>query len=467
MISELTLPIHSDRLMAIRIDMPHKDPITIINVYFPTTNTPVDDYCNVLNDLQLVYATYINDGHVIMCGDFNGQLGSSAGPRGNDPQNIRGKHLMDFIEHNDASSMIVDGKCSGPVCTFWPGDDSRLPSQLDHFVISRDNSHIVDYCLMCDDHSLNTSDHLPIVLSIVTNITRHEPYQRVTYNWCRCDIDQYCQMLRNTLNSELNHISIQDNQGIDLYLDTIQGCVLTTMQQCVPTSHKCPYKKPYWDRELKDAHAEQKRKQDIWITNGRPRGMHHDTYSSYKLSKRCFAKLLKARQLQHEQARFEAAEHAYDMDSHTLWKLVQSRKGSNLHSIVHDGVRHSSPEALLQVWNSHYKSLLNEQESSSNSYNSDFGFHIQEEVDHLKNSMPHTEDTTGILRDPITVNEVAQVCGSMPNRKAPGADLISYESLKNGGHSLFVHLTNLYNAIIDQVYKPQPLKYNVIIHVHK
>ena len=179
------------------------------------------------------------------------------------------------------------------------------------------------------------------------------------------------------------------------------------------------------------------------------------------------AKLLKAKQLQHEQARFEAAEHAYDMDSHTLWKLVQSRKGSNLHSIVHDGVRHSSPEALLQVWNSHYESLLNEQESSSNSYDSDFGFHIQEEVDHLKNSMPHTEDTTGILRDPITVNEVAQVCGSMPNRKAPGADLISYESLKNGGHSLFVHLTNLYNAIIDQVYIPQPLKYNVIIPVHK
>ena len=271
-ISDLTLPIHSDRLMAICIDMPHYDPITIINVHFPTTNTPVDDYCNVLNDLQLVYATctYINDGYVIMCGDFNGQLGSCAGPRGNDPQNIRGKHLMDFIKHNDASSMIVDGKCSGPVCTFWPGDDSRLPSQLYHFIISRDNSHIVDYCLVCDDHSLNTSDHLPIVFSIVTNITRHEPYQRVTYNWSRCDIDQYCQMLRNKLNTELNHISIKDNQGIDLYLDTIQGCVLATMQQCVRTGI---LRMLMLNRSVNGI--------GIWITNGRPRGMHHDTYSSY------------------------------------------------------------------------------------------------------------------------------------------------------------------------------------------
>jgi len=240
------------------------------------------------------------------------------------------------------------------------------------------------------------------------------------------------------------------------------------MKQSVPISRSCPYKKPYWDKELKEAHALQKHKRKLWLLEGQPRGMNHETYRSYKTDKKCFAKLLKAKHIQYEQSRFEAVEHAYDLDSQTLWKLVKSGNGSShFHSIVHNDVRHSSPDALLHVWSHHYATLLNEQESQTSSYDHDFGLHIQEEVRLLKNLMPTTEDTTGVLCDRLTVNEVAKVCNSMPNRKAPGVDLISYESLKNGGHCLYAHLTVLYNAIIDQIHIPKPMKYNVIIPVHK
>jgi len=181
-VSEVTLPICTDRIMAIRLDMPDKVPLVVINVYFPTTNMSVNDYQDVIDDLQVIYDTYINDSNVIVCGDFNGQLGSQAGPRGNNPPTIRGQHLLRFLDHNAACSLVVDGICDGQICTFWPGDDIRSPSQIDHFIISRDNFHIVQNCSVCDDHSLNTSDHVPIFLSVSISITRHLPYQRVTYN---------------------------------------------------------------------------------------------------------------------------------------------------------------------------------------------------------------------------------------------------------------------------------------------
>jgi dipeptidase len=109
------------------------------------------------------------------------------------------------------------------------------------------------------------------------------------------------------------------------------------MRQCVPVSQRCPYKKPYWDSDLTEAHALQKYKGKLWLLDGRQIGWDHETYRTYKGAKKCFAKLFKAKHIQYEQARFESAEYAYDKYSQSLWKLIKSGNSSfNLHSIVHN-----------------------------------------------------------------------------------------------------------------------------------
>jgi exonuclease III len=74
-ITNVSLPVHSDRIMAIRIDSSDSDPIFVINVYLPSTNYTTDQYRECITDWQITLEWLSNEGTVISCGDFNGQLG--------------------------------------------------------------------------------------------------------------------------------------------------------------------------------------------------------------------------------------------------------------------------------------------------------------------------------------------------------------------------------------------------------
>ena len=129
--------------MAIYITMSDKVPLVFVNAYLPTTNESVSDYREHLDNLQIVYNTFCNDSIVIICGylNVNAQLGSQDGPRGHDPQTIRGKYMMEFMNNNNMCSLITTERCRGSVCTFWPEDYSKSPSQIDHFIIQREQMY--------------------------------------------------------------------------------------------------------------------------------------------------------------------------------------------------------------------------------------------------------------------------------------------------------------------------------------
>ena len=77
------------------------------------------------------------------------------------------------------------------------------------------------------------------------------------------------------------------------------------------------------------------------------------------------------------------------------------------------------------------------------------------------------DDNTGVLLDEFSVSEISKICKAMPNGKAPGYDLISYESMKHGGNELYRHLSILYNAIVKYVHIPTCMKYNISVPIHK
>ena len=99
-------------------------PAFIVNIYMPTTNVSIDHYRESIADLQIIVDWLSDDGIILMCGDFNGQLGGQCGPRSNSFTNVRGSVLYDFIAYNNMFSSITQESCSGPVHTCWPGDTS-------------------------------------------------------------------------------------------------------------------------------------------------------------------------------------------------------------------------------------------------------------------------------------------------------------------------------------------------------
>jgi len=320
-----------------------------------------------------------------------------------------------------------------------------------------------------DDHSANTSDHVPIHVTIGTHLRRYNPAYRAMYNWSVCNLELYGQVLRNLLRDKLDEFNINNKDDIDTYLSRLQECITTAMTQCVPLMQSSPHKRPYWDNELKVAHGVQKEKRKVWIQEGRPRGMQHASYQSYKSCKKAFAILLRAKHSEHEQRRFEQAETDYDLDSQSLWKFIKAHKNSssNLHAICHDGTIYSSPSELRDIWSKHYNTLLNEQASEADDYDNNFRTHITDYINNLKDTMSSLHDHTGVIQSLISVSEVANVCKSLPKRKAAGIDNIAYEGLKYGGFALFEKLSHLFNAIIRHVHVPGALKYNIIIPVHK
>ena len=69
-------------------------------------------------------------------------------------------------------------------------------------------------------------------------------------------------------------------------------------------------------------------------------------------------------------------------------------------------------------------------------YDDDHMNFITSEVDTMMNNFSKDDNNTGVLLDEFSVSEISKICKAMPNGKAPGYDLISYETSIQGIPSL-------------------------------
>ena len=79
-ISNMELPFESDRIVAIRIDLPNREPLFVINVYLPSTNMTIAYYRECISELQIINDWLSPNGTIIFSGNLNGQLGPQHSP---------------------------------------------------------------------------------------------------------------------------------------------------------------------------------------------------------------------------------------------------------------------------------------------------------------------------------------------------------------------------------------------------
>lgn len=465
-VSDMVLPISTDRIMVIRVDIPNDLSVFIVNVYMPTTNVSIAYYRECIADLQIIVDWVSDDGIILMCGDFNGQLGGPSGSRAGSFTNVRGSVLYDFITYNNMFSSITQDSCSGPVNTCWPGDTNNNPSQIDHFIMSYDYSQCIEYSMVHDDHSLNMSDHHPITLVLKCIVKQRRSTPRVRYNWSKCDPLVYTQNLRSAL-VEAEDLTINCDNDIATYTKRITDIVISTMEASVPQRRFRPHIRPYWDEQLKVLHKEQSMLRHVWINEGRPRGPTYDSFMRYKVAKRRFSKMLHAKQQEFYQKEYEHLEHSTQTNVNNMWKHVKPKYSSSSYSIKHNDMIYSSPDELCKLWEQYYTTLLNEQPSEAAGYDTEHQEFIRREIEHLNSTYNKTDDVTNTLNQDFTVNEVANLCKSLPNNKAAGHDAITYECVKHGGHQLYEALAYLFNHIVQFMHIPASLKHSIIIPLYK
>ena len=99
----------------------------------------------------------------------------------------------------------------------------------------------------------------------------------------------------------------------------------------------------------------------------------------------------------------------------------------------------------------YYDQLLNEHPGEKHCYDIKHEeIYMANKVDNFMKHFVDTTDPTGTLIDDVTTNEVAEVCKSLPNKRAPGYDGI--KCVKFGGYTLFEKLAKLYNIILSHNY---------------
>ena len=113
---------------------------------------------------------------------------------------------------------------------------------------------------------------------------------------------------------------------VDNIAVNLNQCMLSASQEAVPLRGSAPHQKPYWDTELAELHACQLRKREVWIASGRPRGMHHESFKEYKISKRKFASSLKKKAAAHYESKYEFVEQNYDLDVERFWRSIKQKK---------------------------------------------------------------------------------------------------------------------------------------------
>lgn len=461
--------IGTDRIIMIKISRMECQPLYIMNVYMPSTNTDIEGYKDVLSEVKLIYEYFCIRGLVIIAGDINGQLGPQAGPRCPMSPSHRGRLFWEFLNECQITPLICQQKCTGPLVTFYPHGGGP-GTQIDHICLEkRYMEHIVS-CNVFLDESRNMSDHVPIRVVVKYNIPRYTQKTRSVFRWDRANPETYQQCLNFLIsNNEILNNGIKTEDDIPIYANEIQTCMTEAAERIVPKSKYQHYKKPFWDSELKAVQKDQWEKRKIWLLEGQPRGMSYESYRKYKSAKRKYINLYGLKRELYEQSKLEEISCMCDSDTTKFWKYVRTHKDPmiTLHAIKDGDMVYSSPEELLGMWKNHYETLLNEQEDEAKLYDKSFKQNIDFQVEQLSKNMSKDIDTMGIFQNEFTEQEIQNLSKSLPNGKSPGYDLISYENIKNGGLILYKHISELFNGIIKFVYIPDFYKYGLLINAHK
>ena len=105
-----------DRICGIRIQLANDLALSILSVYLPAVGGD-DSFPNCLDELSSIVEALGDDSLVMICGDFNADVGTRGGPKGTQPPSKRGQLLLNFITRHDLCVTNLMGSATGPIHT--------------------------------------------------------------------------------------------------------------------------------------------------------------------------------------------------------------------------------------------------------------------------------------------------------------------------------------------------------------
>ena len=468
-ISKVTDIIH-DRICAIRLQTVDGQVFYFLSVYLPAQGANEGLEAS-LDELSEVIDSIEGGSHIIVCGDFNGDIGVLGGPRGVKDPGPRGRSVANFFKRHNLIATNLQEYTHGPVNTFTCHNGA---SCIDYIAIPEVLGDSVCECLVEEWHPLNNSDHSMVSITMdigKINLTTYPTPNVARVRWDKLELHEM--NVRYTDKLETMSIGIKDifdlSDGSPADIDDCFSKLTDAMHRISDELPKSRYRKnlkPFWNPELSRLKYEKVRFYRLWVDSGRPRDPDNPDRKNYKDTKKNFSRQLKKIARQYENEEIVQIVKTAEVNRNSFWNRVRSfRRGPCSKSLAikrEDGKVVHQINDVLEVWRRHFSKRGTPKTSDSFD---DLHFRTVSDFVELYNDGSDCSDT--FLQDVFSTAEVKNAIKTLNKGKAPGFDRIVAEHIKYAGESTVDLLCTLYNRIRATEYIPTCFRLGVQIPLFK
>lgn len=444
--------IDCDRIIGIEIQYDQNLPTYIFCAYLPSDHD-IETYREVISELQTLIAYYTKEGNVITAGDFNAQYSHNGNAQGNP----KSKVLTQFVNDNNlVSAQQVVNYENG--YTFVP-----TKATIDYIFVESSFGEKVKSFLIVNECEILTSDHLPLIMSFETeHIINIKLSSRVCTAWHKCNENDLIRY-QNAITENLSGILENNNEYYDP--DLLNSLIVDAVHRAetlLPRSKFNKRAKPYWCKQVKEAHTVARSMRRQWISAGRPRGHHHLSYHQYKLAKCNFRRIQRENQLEYENKMHDELNQAAELDYRLFWKLLKRNKvkpNGVCAQLVTDNSTFTG-EHVVDGFAKHFTNVFKMEQCNTLQ-----DMAKKQQLKHLLSDLPSTRFPE--LLASITTNEISLATKTLKQRKSPGCDNVLNEHILSAKHVIDSVLTKLFNSILRHEMIPIQWKTSILVPIYK
>ena len=453
---------NDNRLMGLELNTGNNT-VMLINVYLPYNSTNnSDEYLYYLSKIEHIVSTY-NSPYCYVVGDFNADVTKD---ENHAIQHKFGSELYNFCI---TENLIIADDELCPINTFtFLSEAHGSTSWLDHVITTVNGLNIISDIVV--NYNFVSSDHLPLQISILLDkfVTTKEDLcdnvnirKRSKINWEEINTgekieykkasEHYLKLIKidNDILCDKNctehfHLNLIDK----LYNDIVNALWCASIKNVKNVNGKV-CKTPGWNEYCSEAHSQAREAFLLWCKTGKPRN--GEIWFMMKKTRAYFKYAL--RYTKSNQDRIIADNLANKLlckNSKDFWKEI--KKYNNNKSEIATTVNNvTGIHNITNMWQNHYKELLNSCSIDNNSRN---------------NILQNVKDCD-MANEKILYTDVASAVKKLKCGKSSGLDNLNSEHFIYASERLYVLLAILFNACLIHGYLPQSIMNSVILPIVK
>lgn len=211
-------------------------------------------------------------------------------------------------------------------------------------------------------------------------------------------------------------------------------------------------------------HYEQRTVRRKWISEGRPRGPHSNSYVTYKDKKREFRKRKRAAEKRWQEEKFEEIREAAEMEISHFYRVIKKQRKSKIvnSKLIYKGKMADSADEICNLWGTYFSDLYSETQRPN--FDEEFYKYVNDEIPNIMYNKKNSVDDKPCN---ITTMDITSQLKNTKRKKAPGPDFITNEHIIFGGKGLTHCISKLFTAIFQCEYIPRSCKHGTIIPLYK